>query len=843
MARETIHPQVEETAPLGTDVIPIGRVGRRLRKIKVSTLLGTSVINHGASVDLADNIAAINAASLAVSDAGGGEVFFPAGTYLVAPSGTTSYIIARSNVTFRGVGPASIIKVKDDAGDFTSVITSASLGQTAVSNFRIKDLAIDLNTTNNTSGEITLASGTEQFALLLFSSTGTRVHNVRFVGGGVNTVVVYGSDAQVTHNYLQFTPKASPATYDNSAIYIECQNYLVESNILETPVDSGSRGGIEIHDCCGIAKANVIDGFRTGFNVVTSATEPSDVDSTGHVISGNTIRRAEFGVRMWPLHERRATAQAGAASTITLDASANATNDYYNELDIYIESGTGAGQRRIITDYDGPSKVATVTPAWTTQPDNTSVFNVHHTMRGVNVSDNQININQVERNSADSGGIDIVWDFAIRGAVEGMTVADNTIIFEDEGAGSRVVTMEALETAIRLTPAGNECIGASVTGNTIIRAPSRAIITSNFVAGSMLRQSRIADNVIIDAGQHSGISNALYRAGISISDNASDLVIENNSIIDTGEVSLKGVHAMNHLAGTMTRVVCRLNTIAAASGEDFPMTSMDQPGITLFDGDLEIGQPIVDATVGSVLFVGAGGLLAQDNANLFWDDTNNRLGIGIAPETHRFRDSYSPQDVSDAYAAQFIYTPNVTSNSTQFHKGVMADCFPDVSSGVTNSGFLVGFHSKCLGFTGQLEGTLQTLNGVWVQYGIFSGSGAIGGIAAGLVISPFKAAGTLNEMYSIHIAAATAGGTVSGREFAIYSEHNAPSYLTGSLGIGESSPDYKLDVNGPIGFTPGSSVTPVDNGDVVIEATDNTTLTLKLKGSDGTIRSGTVTLS
>lgn len=35
-------------------------------------------------------------------------------------------------------------------------------------------------------------------------------------------------------------------------------------------------------------------------------------------------------------------------------------------------------------------------------------------------------------------------------------------------------------------------------------------------------------------------------------------------------------------------------------------------------------------TAGSILFAGTAGLLSQDNANLFWDDTNNRLGIGTA---------------------------------------------------------------------------------------------------------------------------------------------------------------------------------------------------------------------
>ena len=40
-------------------------------------------------------------------------------------------------------------------------------------------------------------------------------------------------------------------------------------------------------------------------------------------------------------------------------------------------------------------------------------------------------------------------------------------------------------------------------------------------------------------------------------------------------------------------------------------------------------------TVGSLVFAGASGVYAQDNANLFWDDTNNRLGIGTATPLQR----------------------------------------------------------------------------------------------------------------------------------------------------------------------------------------------------------------
>lgn len=65
----------------------------------------------------------------------------------------------------------------------------------------------------------------------------------------------------------------------------------------------------------------------------------------------------------------------------------------------------------------------------------------------------------------------------------------------------------------------------------------------------------------------------------------------------------------------------------------------------------------------------------------------------------------------------------------------------------------------------------------------------------------------------------------------------------GALGIGGVSPSFNLHVNGTIAFRPGSSVTPLANGEVVVQATSNTSLTFKLKGSDGIVRSGTITLA
>lgn len=51
--------------------------------------------------------------------------------------------------------------------------------------------------------------------------------------------------------------------------------------------------------------------------------------------------------------------------------------------------------------------------------------------------------------------------------------------------------------------------------------------------------------------------------------------------------------------------------------------------------EVSIGGAISGGTVGSVLFVGTSAVLAQDNTNFFWDDTNNRLGLGINTPTGR----------------------------------------------------------------------------------------------------------------------------------------------------------------------------------------------------------------
>lgn len=71
------------------------------------------------------------------------------------------------------------------------------------------------------------------------------------------------------------------------------------------------------------------------------------------------------------------TAQGGSTTTITLAAAGSGVDDFYSDklATIRIIGGTGSGQSgRTITDYNGTTKEATVSPAWDTAPDSTSQY-------------------------------------------------------------------------------------------------------------------------------------------------------------------------------------------------------------------------------------------------------------------------------------------------------------------------------------------------------------------------------------------------------------------------------------------------------------------------------------
>lgn len=148
--------------------------------------------------------------------------------------------------------------------------------------------------------------------------------------------------------------------------------YPVEPTDIDVNVTGWNTTAVATPDTAGYPKVTIKDGTGTGEIDTTSG---GVAVTAASVLTALGLASGNLDTQLLALSQlRRATAQAGGASTITLDASASATDSLYNGLAVLIISGTGAGQARVITGYVGSTKVATVTPAWVTNPSSSSVF-------------------------------------------------------------------------------------------------------------------------------------------------------------------------------------------------------------------------------------------------------------------------------------------------------------------------------------------------------------------------------------------------------------------------------------------------------------------------------------
>jgi len=78
-------------------------------------------------------------------------------------------------------------------------------------------------------------------------------------------------------------------------------------------------------------------------------------------------------------------------------------------------------------------------------------------------------------------------------------------------------------------------------------------------------------------------------------------------------------------------------------------TARTSLGLGTEDSPTLTGLTLTGLTPGSLLFAGAGGLISQDNANLFWDSANAYLGFGTATPTTNLHIHVAPPN-TDPYA-------------------------------------------------------------------------------------------------------------------------------------------------------------------------------------------------
>ncbi len=258
---------------------------------------------------------------------------------------------------------------------------------------------------------------------------------------------------------------------------------------------------VVITEATGLAQAAIIVAYNGTTKVATVAPSwTTTPDATSVFEIEPAISHAETGWATLAV----GLAQAGAATTITLAADASATADFYKDAVIVIEDGTGLGQSRVCSAYNGGTKVATVTEAWDVNPDATSEYVVENAHAVVEVNNDKTGYS-ITGHTAQTGD-----SFARLAAPAGASVSADI-------AAVKAETALVVADTVQLSYVGRRGLGvflddAAANTNTVLGVdgiesnPVSTIAAATTIAGSLAsnRIYLINDSVVTLAQTYEG---------------------------------------------------------------------------------------------------------------------------------------------------------------------------------------------------------------------------------------------------------------------------------------------------------------------------------------------------
>lgn len=286
---------------------------------------------------------------------------------------------------------------------------------------------------------------------------------------------------------------------------------------------------------------------------------------------------------------RTRKAQAGAAGTITLDASAVATDDYYNDQVVVIVGGTGVGQARLISDYVGSSKVASVVPNWATNPSTDSIFQIIPAGRVDvgqwldaapnalvsgrmdsdvgNVQAGAVNqINQAVGGTADAGGsTTTIVDAERTEADPDYWKGSYVLITSGSAIGQirRITGFNATTDTITVSPAFTQSIGAGVT-YIILRNAAAEVLVDAIKAGAVDAAAVATDAIDGDALAASAV--AEIQSGLALSTQVDAVEADLDDIQTRLPATLSGGKMRSQVEGLDADVITAASIAAGAIG-------------------------------------------------------------------------------------------------------------------------------------------------------------------------------------------------------------------------------------------------------------------------------------
>ncbi len=302
-----LHPEILEKFGVGGNTVNVYQTGGTGGS---GGALGLSVKDYNAAGDgVTDDTDAIQACIDAVNAAGGGVVFFPAGTYLLRVAQVGSATFKHCLTIYPGIvlcgesHERSVLKLKDAAGNYNAILSRTLVSDSDMHDVGLYSLTIDQNTAGNVPA--TLAdianAGCARFALQCYGGHRVTVRNCWFKGiKSINTLTFNAPVGMCTNIQVtgcRFDMAASAAiNNDHSTIYTSASEVVIADNIFQAPAPNtfGATCPIEVHGSNQQIHHNVIKNYQIGCNFTGIAFESDNLHFDHNIIEG-----ACYGVTIW----------------------------------------------------------------------------------------------------------------------------------------------------------------------------------------------------------------------------------------------------------------------------------------------------------------------------------------------------------------------------------------------------------------------------------------------------------------------------------------------------------------------------------------------------------------
>ena len=200
--------------------------------------------------------------------------------------------------------------------------------------------------------------------------------------------IIFGKDFMlVNNNYTNQNISYGINCINNATTgqtFADYFNY-VHHNVLANPNSASIEDWIQCDFTAKAGSKNIGAGEKgttIGFNQGLSMYADNSANDVFSPSNGATLKNIAWDSNLngYTLVQKERICQGATANTITLDSSASAVDDYYNNLFIGIVAGDGYGELFLITDYDGATKTATIYGTWATTPNTNSIYTISGTI-------------------------------------------------------------------------------------------------------------------------------------------------------------------------------------------------------------------------------------------------------------------------------------------------------------------------------------------------------------------------------------------------------------------------------------------------------------------------------